>query len=170
MNNSLIIIADIVAIYDFKKIFYVLLYFIIQKIYINNFDFIQKFVCNFVNAVSWIWQLCTQFAQWQVANILNICNLISCLNNLETISKYYCRELHLYAFFQADVDELLKLSDWYMKSLNVMFMNDEIDFDAFWLCLSLFKSIKKLQIEWACRKYHHVTSFYLKMLCLRMYD
>ena len=87
-----------------------------------------------VDTASWIWQLCSQFGQWQVTQAYSSpsTNLISKFYNVSSTEANYCHILFPYAPPVPDIAAILKYGGWRMRPSNIMWTNGAIDpFRAF---------------------------------------
>ena len=125
-DNSIPTAAGIAATHGNKAAFYAYLYAITQK-YITDAPFGDP--QSPVDAASWIWQLCTQFGQWQVTQAYtnpNI-NLISKFYNVSGTEANFCHSKFPYAPAYPEIREILKYGGWAMQPSNIMWTNGEID-------------------------------------------
>jgi hypothetical protein len=118
--------AGIAATYTPKDAFYAYLYASIEKGKADN-AFFPGNPRTMPDTVSWTWQLCTQFAQFQVSQYPSPTNLISRFYNVTAHSIYFCHSLFPYAPEYPQVQEILKYGGWGMRPSNVMFTNRELD-------------------------------------------
>jgi hypothetical protein len=79
------------------------------------------------DAVSWNWQLCTQFAQFQVSQYPSEHNIISKFRNLTNHLEFFCHGMFPYAPETPKVEEIHKYGGWNMTPSNVMFTNGGLD-------------------------------------------
>ncbi|MCJ1353750.1 MAG: hypothetical protein MMC33_003737 [Icmadophila ericetorum] len=107
--------------------FYAFLYSTIQKSISDYTRFpINPFSPS--DKTSWTWQLCTQFAQFQISNPSH--SLISKFNNLTNTLTYFCHAPFPFPYVpaQPDPSQILKYGGgWNMTPSNVMFTNGELD-------------------------------------------
>jgi Serine carboxypeptidase S28 len=118
--------AGIAATYSPKDAFYAYIYATIEK---GKADY-ASFPGNprsMPDTVSWTWQLCTQFAQFQVSQYPSPKSIISRFYNVTAHEIHFCHALFPYAPALPRVDEILKYGGWGMKPSNVMFTNGELD-------------------------------------------
>jgi hypothetical protein len=79
------------------------------------------------DTASWKWQLCTQFAQFQVSQYQSPKSIISRFYNVTSHKIHFCHELFPYAPAFPQVNDVLKYGGWGMMPSNVMFTNGELD-------------------------------------------
>lgn len=109
-----------------RHAFYAYLYAIIQKS-LSDFDAFPRSPRIRADTASWNWQLCTQFAQFQVSQYPSERNLISRFYNITNHLEWYCHGMFPYAPERPKVEEILKYGGWRMRPSNVMFTNGGLD-------------------------------------------
>jgi hypothetical protein len=109
-----------------KHAFYAYLHALIHKS-ISDFQQFPKSPRKRADTASWNWQLCTQFAQFQVSQYPSPHNLLSRFYNLTNQFDWYCHGMFPYAPEKPAVEEVLKYRGWKMRPSNVMFTNGELD-------------------------------------------
>ncbi|KAN0108655.1 Serine carboxypeptidase S28 domain containing protein [Hyaloscypha variabilis] len=124
--NALPTSAGVSANYSPKDAFYAYMYASIEKRK-ADFAFFPGRSRSMPDTVSWTWQLCTQFAQFQVSQYPSPKSIISRFYNVTAHKIYFCHELFPYAPEFPQVDEILKYGGWEMRPSNVMFTNGELD-------------------------------------------
>jgi hypothetical protein len=109
-----------------KHAFYAYLYATIQKS-LSDFSASPNSRRKRADIASWTWQLCTQFAQFQVSQHPSPHNLISRFYNITNHLDWYCHGMFPYAPKQPGVKDILRYGGWKMRPSNVMFTNGKLD-------------------------------------------
>lgn len=127
-DDSPITSLGIAATYGPENAFYAYIYSTIRKELEDwaRDSFIPQIRTSADNA-AWIWQLCTEMAQFQVTQFPDPHSLVSKFYNLTGVTDHFCRDTLPFAAPQPDVQKILKYGGWHMRPSNVMFTNGELD-------------------------------------------
>ena len=117
--------AGVAATYGSKAAFAALLYTIgrkqidAQNAYLNS----NTTVASSDNSLSWIWQTCSEYGYYQVANTSSQYNLLSRFINVAGWQNSNCRDVFGYQQMPGSPDVSLpnKYGGWHMNPSNVMF-------------------------------------------------
>jgi len=118
--------AGIAATYSPKDAFYAYIYASIEKGK-ADYAFFPGNPRTMPDTISWTWQMCAQFAQFQVSQYPSLKSIISRFYNVTAHEIYFCHELFPYAPAFPQVDEVLKYEGWEIRPSNVMFTNGGSD-------------------------------------------
>ena len=109
-----------------ENAFYAYLYAVIQKS-IQDWRMFPMNPRTLPDTASWTWQLCTQFAQFQVSQYPSPHYLVSRFYNITNHEDFYCHAVFPYAPPKPRIQEVLKYGGWKMSPSNVMWTNGGID-------------------------------------------
>jgi hypothetical protein len=119
--------AGIAATHGAEKAFYAFIHATIQKGMSDYASHPGRVFEDPQDRMSWVWQLCSQFAQFQVSSYPSPTNMISRFYNITGILDHFCHGRHPYAPAVPDVGAILKYGGWNMRPSNVMWTNGAWD-------------------------------------------
>jgi hypothetical protein len=109
-----------------KNAFYAYIFSVINKS-IQDWNMFPQNPRTLPDTASWTWQLCTQFAQFQVSQFPSPHNLVSRFYNITNHEEWYCRGMFPYLKGKPEVEEILRYGGWKMRPGNVVWTNGGID-------------------------------------------